>query len=310
MGNDYTYTCPNCSKECLVEESSIGQNMTCPFCSKEFFATPPAPPAADAPPQVPDATPHLTLIDKLPIFKGHRRKLLEEKLDELLRAGPIDKNAWGMLESFAVSINLEQSEVTQLIQERFVTEFEPIKQSIQTTMWLTDENIEAQHKLENKYGIQAGLIGEAAICREIYLLEFKGQMPAPVTTELMLGANEAVYYSASTTWNQLRVSRRGYAGTSVSVPSGISGVRFRFGGYTPIKSEEMTPLSSGLLYVTSKRLLFNGESRNTTINLTKIVDGHVYADSLKIEKSTGKADLFSMLPVQGRFILGLIGKLK
>jgi hypothetical protein len=46
-------------------------------------------------------------------------------------------------------------------------------------------------------------------------------------------------------------------------------VRFCFGGYTPIKSEEMTPLSGGLLYVTSKRLLFNGESRNTTITLKK-----------------------------------------
>jgi hypothetical protein len=78
----------------------------------------------------------------------------------------------------------------------------------------------------------------------------------------------------------------------VSVPSGIRGVRFRFGSYTPIKSEEMTPLSSGLLYVTSKRLLFNGDRRNTTINLTKIVDGHVYADSLRIEKSTGKPVCF------------------
>jgi hypothetical protein len=96
----------------------------------------------------------------------------------------------------------------------------------------------------------------------------------------------------------------------VSIPSGIKGVRFRFGGYTPIKSEEMTPLSTGLLHVTSKRLLFNGERRNTTINLTKIVDGHVYADALRIEKSTGKPDLFTMPPVQGRYILGLIGKLR
>jgi hypothetical protein len=96
----------------------------------------------------------------------------------------------------------------------------------------------------------------------------------------------------------------------VSVPTGISGVRFRFGGYTPVKSEEMKPLSTGLLYVTSKRLLFNGDRRNTTINLTKIVDGHVYADSLRIEKTTGKPDLFSMRPVEGRYILGLIGRLK
>jgi hypothetical protein len=90
----------------------------------------------------------------------------------------------------------------------------------------------------------------------------------------------------------------------------LRGVHFRFGGYTPIKSEEMTPLSGGLLYVTSKRLLFNGQSRNTTITLKKIVDGHVYTDSLKIEKSTGKPDLFAMSSFEARYILGLVGKLK
>ena len=72
----------------------------------------------------------------------------------------------------------------------------------------------------------------------------------------------------------------------------------------------MTPLSTGLLYVTSKRLLFNGDRRNPTVNLTKIVDGHVYEDALRIEKSTGKPDLFSMPAMQGRYILGLISKLK
>jgi DNA-directed RNA polymerase subunit RPC12/RpoP len=310
MGTQYDYKCPNCSKECFVDESLVGQNMTCPFCSKEFFATPPAPPSAGSPPPAPEQAPHLTMFDKLPFFKAHRRKLLEEKFDELLRAGPIDENAERILESFAVTINLEPSDVTELRKERFAAEYEPIKRGIESSMWLTDEDLKAVHKLEAKYGIKANVAGEAAICRNIYLLESKGQLPSPITTELLFGVNELAYYFTATTWLQSRVSNLGYAGTSVSVPSGIRGVRFRFGGYTPIKSEAMTPLATGLLYVTSKRLLFNGDRRNTTINLTKIVDGHVYADALRIEKSTGKPDLFSMSPAEGRYILGLIGKLK
>jgi len=252
----------------------------------------------------------LTVLDKLPFFKAHRRKLLEEKFDELLRAGPIDDKAEEILVTFALSINLEPSDVKELRQERFAAEYAPIKSGIEATMWLTDEDIETQHKLEEKYGIQAELTGDAAIFRDIYLLESKGQLPSPITTDLMLDAKESAYYYTATTWHQSRVSSHGYAGTSVSIPSGIRGVRFRFGGYTPIKSEEMTPLSSGLLYVTSKRLLFNGDRRNTTINLTKIVDGHVYSDALRIEKSTGKPDMFSMSPAQGRYILALISKLK
>lgn len=310
MGTQYDYTCPNCSKECFVDQSLIGQNITCPSCSKEFFAT-----APEQPSPVPDQTvqeqgPHLTAIDKLPFFKGHRRKLLEERLDELLRAGPIDDNAEQVLTAFAISINLKESDAAELRKQKFEAEFEPIKKSIESSMWLTDENMEAQRELEVKYGIRTSLGGEGAICREIYLLESKDQLPTPIATELMLDANESAYYCVATTWHQTRVSNRGYSGTSVSIPSGIKGVRFRFGGYTPIKSEEMTPLSCGLLYATSKRLLFNGDKRNTTITLKKVVDGHVYADGLRIEKSTGKPDFFSMSAAQGRYVLGLVGKLK
>jgi hypothetical protein len=72
----------------------------------------------------------------------------------------------------------------------------------------------------------------------------------------------------------------------------------------------MTPLASGTLYVTSKRLLFKGDSRNTTVSLKKIVDCHVFSDSLKVEKNTGKPDLFSMNAAQARYILALVGVLK
>jgi hypothetical protein len=82
------------------------------------------------------------------------------------------------------------------------------------------------------------------------------------------------------------------------------------GGYTPVRAEQLMALSAGTLFVTSKRLLFSGESRNTTITLTKIVDGHVYSDCVRIEKSSGKPDLFSMNTAQARFVLSLVGFLK
>jgi hypothetical protein len=44
--------------------------------------------------------------------------------------------------------------------------------------------------------------------------------------------------------------------------------------------------------------------------LKKIVDGHVYSDCVKIEKGTGKPDLFSMNAAQARLVLSLVGVLK
>ena len=142
------------------------------------------------------------------------------------------------------------------------------------------------------------------------MLESAGKLPAPIRTSLMLNEEELCYYSINTTWHQTRVHTRGYSGASVSLPTGIRGVRFRFGGYTPSRTEERTPISCGILYVTSERLLLNGDSKNTSIPLKKVIDGHVYSDSLKIEKSTGKPDLFSMDAGHARYVLALIGALK
>jgi|SRR5579884_716942 len=175
---------------------------------------------------------------------------------------------------------------------------------------MTDEDLLAISKLEAKYNIKARLEGNASLFRAIFLLESKGSLPDPIQTGLMLDRDETAYFSIYTTWHQTRVHTKGYSGTSVSVPTGIPGVRFRFGGYSPMRSEDITPLSSGTLYVTSERLLFNGDSRNTAIPLKKIVDGHVFSDSLRVEKSTGKPDFFSMNAAQARYVLSLVGALK
>ncbi len=39
----------------------------------------------------------------------------------------------------------------------------------------------------------------------------------------------------------------------------------------------------------------------------KIIDLHVYADFLKVEKETGKPDFFSMNAAEARYIAALIG---
>ncbi len=286
-----------------------GQNLICPHCGQEFFATPPEQTSAAGLPME-ETRKHSALPEKLPYFKSGRRKILEARLSELIADGELDKNDERDLTYLAAQLGLDSSELSKLQKEKFLKEFEPLKRRVESTLMLTDEDFDAIQRLQKKYDIQLTLGGFNEIYRSIYLIEAKGQLPPPIQTDLMLGSKESAYHSIHTTWHQTRVKNRGYSGTSVSIPSGIKGVRFRFGGYTPIRSEEMTPLANGVLYITSTRLLFSGDAKNTTVALNKIVDCHVYSDSLKVEKSTGKPDLFSMNAPQARYILALIGALK
>jgi hypothetical protein len=154
------------------------------------------------------------------------------------------------------------------------------------------------------------LEGTASLFRTIYLIEVKGKLPPPIQSDVLLNASEFAYYGLASTWQQIRSRIRGYSGASISVPTGIKGMRFRFGGYSPIRTEEMTPLATGTLYVTSQRLLFKGGSRSTTISLKKVIDAHVFLDAIRIEKAAGKADYFSMTVTEARYIVALIGALK
>jgi hypothetical protein len=309
METEYTYTCPSCSQECSVPQSLTGQDLTCPNCKGEFFATPPEPVSQSA-----MEFPASVFIPpaKLPFLKSGRLKLLEQRLAELLviSSGVMTKDAKNELSKNAIALGLDAETGSKLLEEHFMRDFSSIKQRMEKSFLMTDEDVSEIEKLKTKYDIRLTLEGTADLFRQIYLLESTGQLPSPLQTDLMLDGNESAFYSIPTVWHQARVQSHGYSGSSVSVPTGIKGVRFNFGGYTPIKSEEITALSSGTLYVTSKRLLFNGDSRNTTITLKKLIDGHIYSDCLKVEKSSGKPDYFTMQPPEARYILALVGVLK
>jgi DNA-directed RNA polymerase subunit RPC12/RpoP len=307
METEISYLCPNCSTECTVPESMVGQNVACPSCSAEFFATPPLPvPVSTAA----DGQTGFSLPAKLPFFKSGRRRILEQRFEQIVAAGKLGKEAYQELDKLATVLGLGEKDVSDIRNEQFLREFNPIKKQMEASFLMTDDDQERIAALQKKYDIELTLGGDGSLFRAIYLLESTGELPSPIDTGLMLSEGEVAYFTIETTWHQARVHTRGYSGVSVSVPTGVKGVRFRFGGYTPNRTEELTPLSSGTLYITSDRLLFNGDTRNTTIPLKKIVDGHVFADALKVEKGTGKPDFFSMTAPYARYVLSLVGALK
>jgi hypothetical protein len=263
-------------------------------------------------PEPQNPTPRFTTPAKLPFLKSGRKKLLDQRFLELFRldGGEISQGTEIELNKNGIVLGFHSTAGTELLEEYFMREFDPIKKRIEDSFLMTDDDVSAIEALKRKYHVTLTMEGNAEIFRAIYLMESHGKLPSPIGTDLMLNGDEVAYYAIQSVWSQTRVHSHGYSGTSVSIPSGIKGVRFRFGGYSPIKSEEITPLSSGTLFVTSARLLFNGDSRNTTVTLKKVVDAHIFADSLRIEKSTGKPDYFSMKPPQARYILALIGALK
>jgi hypothetical protein len=294
--SELLYDCPNCTRQTSVSYSLVGQNVICPHCEQEFHATPPA------------AAPE----EKLPFFKFSRRKMLKGELDRLTGDGEYDEADHDALIERASKLGLHEDEINKLRMAAVQEAFKPIKDRIAETAQVTDEDMECLREIGRKYHVTIADEPLFKTCREIFLMEEKNEFPLEAIScdDLMRDAGEHVYYAIQTEWGQLRSRTKGYGGVSMSIPTGIKGVRFRLGQLTPIRSEELTALARGMLYVTSKRLVFNGDRRNTTVTYRRMLGASVFRDAIEIEKNTGRSDYFFMDAIRARYVSAIIRQLK
>ncbi len=59
-----------------------------------------------------------------------------------------------------------------------------------------------------------------------------------------------------------------------------------------VTREEMRQIDTGTLYITNKRLLFNGAGKNFNVPYKKVVQFTAYKDGLKIERDSGRDQYF------------------
>jgi hypothetical protein len=73
----------------------------------------------------------------------------------------------------------------------------------------------------------------------------------------------------------------------------MKGLHWRYGwiAVQKVTTDVMTQVGTGNLYVTNKRVFFDGTKKNISIPLGKITNFTVFKDGLQIEKEAGK-DLY------------------
>lgn len=61
---------------------------------------------------------------------------------------------------------------------------------------------------------------------------------------------------------------------------------------SPERREEWKELDSGTLYITNKRLIFDGGTKSSNLLWRRVIDFQVFQDGLKIEKDSGRDQLY------------------
>jgi len=121
-----------------------------------------------------------------------------------------------------------------------------------------------------------------------------GELPS-VAAPIKLQRGEVCHGMLTCTQHEIRQQTQSYrySGPSASIKI-MKGVRWRIGQVSVqrVTRDVMTQLDSGTLYITNKRLLFDGGKKNTLITLNKIVNFTVFSDGLRVEKDSGRDQYF------------------
>jgi hypothetical protein len=151
--------------------------------------------------------------------------------------------------------------------------------------------------LGEQLGITPRFAADTAAALDRFRLYWRieqGDLPR-LTVGLNLKRGEECHFRTPATHLERRTVTRAiaYAGPTVSIPI-VKGVRFRLGAIAPqrISQEILAPLDEGVLYITNRRLLFDGSKQSRTFELSKLINFTPYSDGLNIERDRGKDQVF------------------
>lgn len=76
----------------------------------------------------------------------------------------------------------------------------------------------------------------------------------------------------------------------------MKGVYYRVGSTRTarVTREVLRHIDTGTLYVTNKRLIFDGTRKNSVIRLPNILSVIPYSDGVEVEKTSGRNPIFTM----------------
>jgi hypothetical protein len=164
---------------------------------------------------------------------------------------------------------------------------------------LGDDEQRALDALARNFGTRIDIDGatKAQLDRfHWYWLMERGTFPN-VSAPINLQRDEVCHFSARAQVYEMRTEteRTNSSGASVRIKI-MKGVYYRVGTTSTqrITREVLRQIDTGTLYVTNKRLIFDGARKNSVIRLSAILSIVPYADGVEVEKSSGRNPIFTV----------------
>lgn len=225
------------------------------------------------------------------------RGKLRDQLKRALTDSHLSDEEKQSLEATAASFGLDQDAKKQIYTEEILAVMQAAFNKATADRRLTQEEEAHLAKMGGNLGIT--ITHDATTQRTIERFRLlaridAGELPV-LNAPIMLQRGEVCHAELPCALHELRTitKRINYSGPSGRIRI-MKGLSWRYGsvGVRRVTAEELRKLDSGVLYVTNKRLLFNGAARNVATALKKVIHFTVHKDGIQIEKDTGRDQYF------------------
>ena len=232
-------------------------------------------------------------------FKPSTEKEFERFISEVVDLGEVSSDIERRIIDAGLEIGLTEERIDSIRRERCLADVDKVIEKIVSTKRFTFDDEERINLLGKLHGID--LKYEDPYLdkyRSLFLIETTGDFEMkPINADINLVKSEECYFMVDATWKQqVRVREStGYIGGSLGVKV-AKGVTLRLGKAVPTYKEydDTKTLSVGKLYITNKKVIFIGNDRSTNITNGRIATYELYKDAIKIVKTSGKPDIFSI----------------
>ncbi|MFZ2587058.1 MAG: hypothetical protein WAZ18_02875 [Alphaproteobacteria bacterium] len=240
------------------------------------------------------------IVDKIKQYKAHRKTLKSFKrlIVESLNDGHFNNVIKTRVQNFIIQHNLPDTLISRYKILAYKTYFNVMRKNNQ----ITHKDEAELNNLVQFFKLSPQDI--ASTRDEFEKLKFLGQLnsgnlPRINLLNVILQKSEIAFWQTPSIWKEERVVRRGYVGGSRGISLRIvKGVNYRIGSSKGqlVSETDIVQITTGSFIVTSKRLIFTGQSQSFQIPYNKIINMQFFSDGLTIQPTTGKTKFIQIDP--------------
>ncbi len=205
-----------------------------------------------------------------------KKQLYKKEMIMALEDGVLTEQEASDLEKTAEALGIKDSYVEKLRHKDFEGRIKPVIKRIETARRFSPDDERELSAIAEKLQINEEFGDELKVFRDLWEYENSGTFALRVIdAPILLKGDEECYFQAPAVWAQL-------------------------------KRGEQTPMSEGSLYVTNKKIVFDGSQQSANITMGRVVQTVLYRNGIEVRKSSGKPDFFEMAEAHAEYVAALI----